>query len=169
MEIDHRKTVNNLIGSIKIRSLRLEDAKLIFEWRNDPFIVARSTSQRNVTWDEHLNWIRNSIENQNSHVYLVINQKNVAIGQVRFNHLSDSNWVISVYLLKEYTGRGIGVESIKLGCATLCQTLGNVNIYAFVRNDNVIGVKAFKKAEFYESSNINCPENHISLMKLSEE
>ena len=143
--------------------LRLSDARMVFEWRNKPEIVRLSSSQKIVLWEEHEAWIKNSINNPGRQVYIMYS-KNTAVGQVRFERIEASkNAAISVYLLHEYTGTGLGVAGIKLGVQTIFSLWNDLwEIYAFVREDNIPSQKAFHKSGFKPAeNNRNEVEDHV--------
>lgn len=132
-----------------LQPLSLNDARIVFGWRNDPTIIRLSSSQKNVLWEEHEDWIKNSVDNPDRQVYIIYYGKQ-AIGQVRFERMQETNnAVISVYLLNEFTGMGLGVLAIKSGIKAIFLLWNNlVQIYAYVRKDNIPSQKAFAKSGF---------------------
>jgi UDP-2,4-diacetamido-2,4,6-trideoxy-beta-L-altropyranose hydrolase len=136
--------------TITLRELKIEDTKMVFEWRNTPFIKSLSSQNRTVALKEHMEWIANTVQSKTRKAYIILINNETA-GQVRFdkeNELSDC-CVISVYLLENYTGKGIGIKSIKLGCELIKKEWNNIiSVRANVLKTNIIGQKAFIKAGF---------------------
>ena len=46
------------------RLVTREDAEYLFKWRNDPHTIAMSLNSMPVTWDEHINWLRDALNNE---------------------------------------------------------------------------------------------------------
>jgi RimJ/RimL family protein N-acetyltransferase len=137
---------------------------MIFRWRNDPFIVARSTSQKLVGWDEHRAWYEATLL-RDDRVICIAEHNGEPIGLSRFDRVDEASCVISVYLLEEFTGRGLGVETIRQSCATLFREWSVEQIIACVRFDNREGRSGFLKAGFVESrSDGGCADEHFSLI-----
>jgi len=139
----------NSVQTISLRPATAADAKLIFEWRNDPVIVRLGSSQREVTWTEHEEWFSQSITSGKRRIFVVQND-GVAIGQVRFDLLEKSECVISVYLAREFTGHGWGIEAIRNGCELIFEEWPIHAVVALVRAENEVGQSAFRRAGFVE-------------------
>lgn len=147
---------------IKIRPATIDDVEIVFKWRNDPFIVARASSQRLVQWDEHQEWFRKSVGAHNRRIFIVQNSYQ-PIGQVRFDRLNESQCTISVYLLQEFTGKGVGIRVICDACDLIFNIWPLKEIIACVRLDNLRAYSAFIKAGFIETRLKNsCPEAHFT-------
>ena len=144
-------------------SLRLADAtdkERVFRWRNDPFIIERSTSRTGVEWDAHSAWFDKCLES-NGHLLLIVETAGTSAGLIRFERRG-SDAVITAYLMPKFTGKGLGVSSIKTGCASALEQWPDVrSILAFVRDDNHAGQSGFKKAGFARSEErVNVPPEH---------
>ena len=139
----------NSVETISLRPATAADAKLIFEWRNDPVIVRLGSSQREVTWTEHEEWFSQSITSGKRRIFIVQND-GVPIGQVRFDLLESSACVISAYLLTEFTGRGWGVEAMRSGCEMIFEIWPIQSVSACVRAENKAVQSALAKVGFEE-------------------
>jgi RimJ/RimL family protein N-acetyltransferase len=154
---------------IELRRATSGDAEMIFRWRNEPFIVARSTSQKLVTWDEHRAWYEATLL-RDDRLILIAEQVGGAIGLARFDRVDAASCVISVYLLEEFTGRGLGVETIRRSCDALFDQWDVEQIIACVRFDNREGRSGFLKAGFMEVANGGgCADEHFSLILRRED
>lgn len=149
---------------IALRPAASGDAEMIFRWRNDPFIVARSTSQKLVAWDEHRAWYDATLL-RDDRLIVIAEQEGIPIGLARFDRVDVASCVISVYLLEEFTGRGLGVETIRRSCSALFEQWDVEQIVACVRFDNREGRSGFLKAGFMEATNgAGCADEHFSLI-----
>jgi RimJ/RimL family protein N-acetyltransferase len=161
--------VNKKPLNIELRPAAPGDAEMIFRWRNDPFIVARSTSQKLVAWDEHRVWY-NATLLRDDRLILIAEQEGVPIGLARFDRVDAASCVISVYLLEEFTGRGLGVETIWRSCDALFGEWDVEQIIACVRFDNREGRSGFLKAGFMEVvKGGGCADEHFSLILRRED
>ena len=141
--------------------MNADDREMVFRWRNDPFIVVHGSSNREVNRIEHAKWFEDTLAERGRKMYVVVKQ-NVPIGQVRFDRETQRDCVLSVYLLREFTGHGWGVQAIRDGCRLIFDTWDVERVIACVRNDNRGGRSAFRKAGF-EEGEVGCPANHYSL------
>ncbi len=136
---------------------------MIFRWRNDPFILSHGSSNRAVSWTEHEKWFEETMEGRARKMYIVLNQ-NVPIGQIRFDRHNGQDCIVSVYLLREFTGQGWGVQAILEGCRLIFEAWNVGRIVACVRSDNRGGNSAFLKAGFQAAEADLCPANHHCLI-----
>lgn len=135
------------VTTIGLRPATSEDARLIFNWRNDPVIVRLGSSQREVTWAEHEKWFSQSISSRERRIFIV-EKDGLAIGQVRFDRASVTECVISVYLGREFTGHGWGVEAMRIGCEMIFTLWPVERVSAWVREENRASQSAVRKVGF---------------------
>ena len=136
------------MSGFHLRPLKLADAELVFGWRNEPYILNLGSLKKEVSWEEHLNWIKNTVTNPERQAY-ILEVLNMPAGQVRFDAEGKENCFISVYVIKEFAGKVLGIEFIKQGCAEIYKAWPQLKkIIALVRLENGIGQKAFLKAGF---------------------
>ncbi|AFM05851.1 methyltransferase family protein [Bernardetia litoralis DSM 6794] len=135
---------------VSLKKLELQDAKLIFDWRNDETIVQMSSSQKKVSWEEHQQWIKNSINNPTRSVYIV-NYNDQPVGQVRFDKDDEKDDFVyfSAYLLSRDTNKGIGSEALRLSCRKYFQENSIVQkAYSYIRVENEISKRFVMKGGF---------------------
>jgi perosamine synthetase len=137
----------NIHTHLTLRPAVLEDAEMIFTWRNLPEIVAAGEFRKTVTWEEHQTWFEQTIKNPD-HLLLIIKLDEKPIGQVRFDLIEGHSSKVSIYLLPEYTGHGLGVVALKHSCWKAFSWKPIKEITARVRKDNHRSLSAFKKAGF---------------------
>jgi N-acetylneuraminate synthase/N,N'-diacetyllegionaminate synthase len=148
---------------IALRQVQKEDAALIFEWRNTPFIASLGSQNHTVSWEEHISWMENIVQSKTSKAYLIlINDE--PVGQVRFDktEINSDICVISVYLIGKYTGKGLGIKAIALGCQQIKKEWTHISsIQATVLKTNINGQKGFIKAGFTSNPN-NDDDKHCN-------
>jgi perosamine synthetase len=136
------------VGSLRLRPCSSVDTELLFGWRNDPFIVARGSLGRAVSWDEHHRWVQQTLEQPEQRRLFIIEHEDQPIGQVRFDRHDERTCLISVYVLPPQIGRGLGTQAIVLGCRAIFGAWAVDEIIAQVRQDNPAGRASFLKTDF---------------------
>jgi UDP-2,4-diacetamido-2,4,6-trideoxy-beta-L-altropyranose hydrolase len=155
--------VSTSAQAIALRPATIQDAEMVFLWRNSPFIVARGSSQKTVAWEKHLQWFRETIAGSNRKM-LIVMVNGQPVGQVRFDRVDDDTMTISAYLIETHTGRGLGVDAIRIGCNILFSDLPVARVVACVREDNVAARAGFRKAGFVPGGTGLCPAGHSALV-----
>ena len=132
--------------NIDLRMVQIEDAELIFKWRNDDWIISKGSQNRRVTWEEHNAWFSNLLQSPDSAMFIIMFGDD-AIGQVRFisvNGIAE----VSIYLLQAYTGRGYGAQILRKACQAAFDNLDIKGIVAYILVGNSQSKKVFEKANF---------------------
>jgi RimJ/RimL family protein N-acetyltransferase len=148
--------------TVALRPATMQDVETVFAWRNSPFIVARGSFQKTVTWEEHLQWFHETITGSQRRMLIVL-VNGQPVGQVRFDRVDDDTMAISAYLIEAHTGRGLGVGAIRIGCDILFDDSSVARVVACVRQDNGAARAGFSKAGFVPSEIRLCPSGHLTL------
>ena len=147
-----------------LRPATPDDTQRIFEWRNDPWIVSLSTSQRTVAFAEHRQWMQKVLEGGQHLLFVIEPESGLATGTVRVER-RNSQAVITIYLLRQFTRQGLGVHAIREACVKAFARWPVESIHAYIRRDNQSSVSAFSKAGFaLADSNLSCPEDHYEMV-----
>jgi len=152
--------------ALSLRPAVTQDAKLIFKWRNDPWIIKKGSLNKTVTWEEHENWFLSLIDDPLRHMF-IIEVDNVPAGQVRFVSMNDNTMAeISIYLMQNFINKGLGVRALKNACEQVTSYLNINHVIAYILEKNQQSEKAFVKADFKllgDFKNIDVPalENHL--------
>lgn len=147
-------------SEVSLRPLRESDCELLFRWRNDPWIVSLGSLNRRVSADEHNAWFERAIVGNDIRVF-IIQTDDEDIGQIRFVRGQDSCWEVSIYLMKDHTGRGYGVEAIRAACNAFAQKDPTAIFVAHTLADNTASQSAFRKAGFGTTNDEEAKQNHI--------
>lgn len=143
---------------INIRPASSEDLERMFQWRNDPWIVALGSLNNTVTLEEHTAWFNKTLANDDWQLF-IIEKDATPIGQVRFQRDNDSCF-ISIYIMKEYTGQGLGVEAMQRACQHIFAQWSVQTIYAQIKKSNKTSQSGFAKAGFERDQNDKCDNQH---------
>lgn len=149
--------------TVTLRRAAAADADLVFTWRNDPFVLARGSTQRSVGAEEHRAWFAASLASAARQLWIA-SVGAAPAGLVRFDRGPADAAVISVYLIERYCGRGLGVIVIKEASRLAFAAWPVEKIVAFVRTDNDGARRAFLRAGFAPESVENTPDAHAALV-----
>lgn len=145
-------------SNLKFRSAEDSDSKFVWELANDPLVRGVSFSSDLIPWEDHQVWFSGRLADENCLFYIVENDKGEKVGQIRFE-LKDEGWVISLSIVKEFRGHGLGSEIIRSGSHLLFDTKPETDkIFAYIKNDNIASVRVFEKAGYKHQgpASINC-------------
>jgi UDP-2,4-diacetamido-2,4,6-trideoxy-beta-L-altropyranose hydrolase len=150
---------------ITLRPATLADERNLFEWRNGPETRRYSLDPREIGWDEHVRWFRNSLNRPDRHI-LIGELERQPVGVLRYD-VAGEGAEISVYLVPGHAGRGLGTALVKAGTDWVAGNLREVaSLRARILPENVASQKAFAKAGYVESGDVF--EYHISSCKSAQ-
>jgi RimJ/RimL family protein N-acetyltransferase len=143
----HNKYIDVLLHS-KISNSRffLKDAKendveLYFKWVNDAEVRKNSINQEKISWENHINWFENKINNTNTKMF-ILSFGLINCGQIRIDKNEDSNdWTIDYSIDVKYRGKGFGKIILKL--LLMCLP-SNYKLTALVKKENIPSIKIFE-------------------------
>lgn len=137
---------------VEMRPAETADARRLLSLRNDPLIVSLSRSGRPVTWEEHEQWFAQVLAAPERHRIYFLTQERKTVGVLRFDRASEDSAEITIYLLKSATGRGLGTEIIRRGCAMITRDWRITKVLAHIIRGNEASMRAFAKAGFEPAS-----------------
>lgn len=97
-----------------LRPATMDDAAILFAWRNDPETRANSLNTDPVPWESHCDWLSASLENHNRDL-LVAEIEGVPVGTVRIDRGEETE--ISWTVAPDRRGKGIGKQMVSLACS----------------------------------------------------
>ncbi|MFK7911582.1 MAG: bifunctional GNAT family N-acetyltransferase/PLP-dependent aspartate aminotransferase family protein [Akkermansiaceae bacterium] len=140
--------------SVYLRNADITDAKMLHEWRNDPWIVEKGRSKKTVPWDEHLSWLSNALKDDDRLIYIILIDHQPS-GAAFFTR-DGTDCSISIYLLKPYTGRGLGSPIIRQASTHVLEHWQDlIHITAEILTTNAHSSRGFVKAGYQLQSTQN--------------
>ncbi len=133
---------------LKIRPVEEEDCRLLWEWVNDPQVRSSSFRPGPISWEEHRVWFGSKRRDAGCFHYLVTDERQRPVGQVRFDRLPDGSVETDISIARDFRGRGIGSRMLHLACEALSKTGGIRKVVAYIRPENKASRKVFQKAGF---------------------
>lgn len=115
---------------LKFRKASIEDAQLLFDWRNDPFTREMSGTNEEITLDEHITWLKRKLDDPGVYLYILSDGIN-NIGQLRLEPIK-KEFIISYSIAKEFRSRGFGKIIIKMIIDEFPESV----FIAFVKKEN---------------------------------
>lgn len=133
---------------LRLRPVRQQDCKLLWEWANDSEVRAASFSSEPIPWEKHLQWFSNKFNDSNCYMFIILDNQDEAIGQVRFQRQDRNHAEISISLDKNKRCSGYGSRIIDIATKEIFTRTSLQVVYAFIKPTNEISIGAFEKASF---------------------
>lgn len=142
-----RVVMQMLDAEFRLRPVRKEDSRLIWEWANMPDVRAVSFSAEPIPWENHLNWFEAKLDDPGCFFQVAVNREDLPVGQIRFDHNFDEA-VVSISLDPGFRGKGYGTTLLRLGAQKLFNLTEVGKVNAYIKPDNQTSVHAFTKAGY---------------------
>jgi UDP-2,4-diacetamido-2,4,6-trideoxy-beta-L-altropyranose hydrolase len=140
-------------AKLRLRPVRAEDCRQIWEWANEAEARSASFSQEPIPWEDHVKWFSARVDSPSCLFYVATNSGENPVGQIRFDVEADEA-VLSVSLAKEARGHGYGSPLIVQG-AQRCFADSRVDlIRAYVKPTNETSIHAFEKTDFVPAKSV---------------
>lgn len=96
---------------LSVHQASLDDARLIYDWRNDPRVRQCSIDQTVLDFDRHVAWFRQKLSSSTSFFLIAKEERGRPVACVRFD-CAASSASISIYTDPEQTTRGYGSAAL---------------------------------------------------------
>jgi UDP-2,4-diacetamido-2,4,6-trideoxy-beta-L-altropyranose hydrolase len=144
-----RRVALALLATIHLRPATHDDARLLFEWANDPEVRAVSFNSDPIPWPDHERWFHSRLANTNAVLFIAQNDKEQPIGVARFE-IAAGVATISITVAANFRGRGYGSQLIELASEMVLQRPDVTAVRALVKPDNIASARAFLVAGYEE-------------------
>lgn len=133
-------------SGLTARLATLNDARLLFDWRNDGSTRAHSRSQEEFSWSRHVSWLEACIADPDRRL-LIIETREEPVATVRWDRRSTIDWEVSITVAPEHRGRGLARGVLAVGEAAL-DVVEPVRLTAGVHVGNVVSRSLFVSAGY---------------------
>jgi len=134
-----------------LRRSTLNDAYVLWLWRNDAETRRVSLQNAPIEWLEHISWLQERLGDPSSLVLLAESAKGQPVGSVRFD--TRDAWQtarLSFVLAPEARGQGLGRPLVVEGVRYLRASHPTTAIYADVDTVNARSLRVFRGAGWTE-------------------
>jgi len=101
--------------NISIHNISFDDCLLLYSWvNNEDSIKNKLTTSKKVLLNEHTKWFKNRIDDPNTFIWIIKDNFNNKIGQIRFQMSQDGFYDIDIYIIKTARRSGIASKAIKM-------------------------------------------------------
>lgn len=113
---------------VTLRLATIDDAELLFEWRNDPVTRQASRNSDPIEFDSHRQWLAHSLSSDHRKLWIAL-ANDIPVGTVRLDlgPVSELSWNVAPNM----RGQGFGKKMVRLA---IVESTGPVS--AVIRDDN---------------------------------
>jgi UDP-2,4-diacetamido-2,4,6-trideoxy-beta-L-altropyranose hydrolase len=114
----------------------------------------------------HKKWFNARFQDPECLLYVAENLVQEKVGQIRFE-LKNEGWIISISIVKEFRGKGLGSDLIKAGSLMLFDSDPEIDrIHAYIKNENLASVHVFEKSGYKKvgSQSINSKNDAVLML-----
>ncbi len=133
-----------------IRPATLGDARIIWNWRNDPLVRQSAFNSDSISWENHLAWYVDKLNSSDTKIWM-LDYGNCPVGCIRYDRDDTDSAQISFVVDPEHRGKGFGTMLIEktIQRAFVAFSVPRVKGISFV--SNLASSKVFAKAGFIKS------------------
>ena len=143
-------------NQLNVRLATLEDAEVIWLWRNDPATRLYSQNTGCIPWEDHALWFSAVLNDPGRVVYMVVpatrssTETTEPIAVVRFDLLSETtaHWLVNLNLRPESRGLGLGRHVLLAACKALFDHYGVQVLRAEIHLQNCASKRVFAELGF---------------------
>lgn len=154
--------------AVTLRAATPDDARLLFDWANDPTVRAVSFSSAPIPWERHGPWFSARLADADCRLWIAADPSGAPLGMVRFE-AAGQEAVISVSVDQRRRGKNLGVLLIWKACRLLFREQPVTAVQALVKPDNAASIRAFEKAGFEKQGEVRVENQPALQLQLRRE
>ena len=134
-----------------IRKASMDDAGILFNWRNSSEVRASAFSEDKIIWVDHLRWLKGKIASATSDIFIAISINEQPIGQIRFDKKNIKTAEIDITIDPEFRNQGYGEFLLRESIADYFLKRREVcEVNSLIKCDNSASIRVFEKAGFHK-------------------
>ncbi len=141
------------LPEINFATATIDDAKILWEWTNDPVTRQQSFTTKPIPWEDHLKWLSGSLENPQRTLWIVRDESGDPLGQLRFDQQEDDDDLISFSVAPQARGLGLAPLIVDRACQVYREKFPDKSITAWIKKSNRASLRTFHLAKFLEEPN----------------
>jgi len=152
-----------------IREAKTRDSRFIFDLSNEKIVRDNSIKKRKIGREEHIKWFNNKLNDNNYEFFVIYDEHNNFIGQIRYE-ISDDKAVVSISITKNFRVEKLASKILADSSAILFRNREKIErVFAYIRKENIASLRAFEKAGYIFEKNLNINNENYKLYILSKE
>ena len=133
-----------------LRPATAADARLLFEWANDPTTRAQSFRTEPIAWESHVAWFERVLADP-ARVLWLLEDDGRPVASIRFEAVAetegDADAVVSVQVAPDARGRGYGRRVVAEATALYVSATAR-RVVAEIRPSNTASARVFEAAGY---------------------
>jgi RimJ/RimL family protein N-acetyltransferase len=131
---------------LSLRPATIDDAALLFDWRNDSAVRASAFDQSLFSFDVHRAWLKSKLECRDCMIW-ILESDGEPLGQIRYDRVGTCA-EIDIAVSETQRGKGLGSKLLQMSADKACHRLGVDRLVGIVKDENPASCRAFEKAGF---------------------
>lgn len=144
-------------GVMKLRKATMQDARTLFEWRNDPVTCSNSSSIEPVSLRQHRTWLKESLISSTRLLFIAEDANGSSVGTCRADLEREESgnlyYLLSWTVAPSYRANGYGKKMVQ-ELLSQKELHGKV-LKADVKKENLPSIRIGASCGFVESSSPN--------------
>ncbi len=133
---------------LRLRPVRIEDARMMLDWVNSADSLAgKALTTAPIAWVDHCVWLERRLADADSQMRIV-EWDGEPVGQVRLQYDPALGHVVDIYVIPTRRGRGVALEALREAVAELRRSRPDAVVVAVVKLDNAASARLFQAADF---------------------
>lgn len=132
-----------------LRPATMDDAQLLFDWRNAPGTRMMMLEQGAIEFNSHVEWLRRSLVMPTRTLW-VAEDNDVRVGTVRADLLDDGDTTLSWTVAPEHRGHGYGYRMVRIAMSRIAGP-----IQLAIRDYNIASLKIARAFGMPQTGNID--------------
>jgi spore coat polysaccharide biosynthesis protein SpsF len=132
--------------TIDLRLATADDARTLYDWRNDPGTRAASFTSDLVVWEDHVAWLSRRLADPAVRLWIAD-----GVGTVRAERVAPGVAELHVTVAPEARGQGRAAPLLDAAALAAGRALGVRRVFGRVKESNVASQRAFARAGFIGS------------------
>ena len=153
---------------LHLRPAVFDDARLLFEWANDPLVRQMSFSADPIPWENHIEWMNRCLGSDAFRLKIGLDDENRSIGLVRLNR-EGGIATLSISIAPQARGRGYASKLARLVSLEALEDNWCAEIHAWVKSENTASLKTFIRAGFTERKSHTTHSEQRTLFVMSRQ
>lgn len=133
---------------LRLKPVRDEDCRLLWEWANDPEVRSMAFSSEPILWEEHVQWLTRKLREPTCFLFVALDDQDTPVGQVRFDIDKGEEANIDVSIDRSKRRSGHGSLLINRAVEEIFRVAPVETVHALIKPHNKGSIKAFEKAKF---------------------